>query len=274
MSFRKVAVAAAGCGALTALSITANDGWPEVQYDLQKRFSPGSAKKRKRKLVVLGSGWGALSLLQRLDPDQVDVTVVSPRSFFFYTPLLAGCSTGTVASTSITESMRWHLSRFSGSQRGTAFLQAHAEVVDTDKKQVRAISVGPEGTTTTTTLDYDQLVIAVGASVNTFGIPGVNEYATMMKEVEDSLSVQRQILEKLEFANSLLSSNAPASEVDRALHWVVVGGGPTGVELTAELCDFVNGDVKDYFPSLFPRVKISLIEGSPKVLGTFSPHVR
>ncbi|GMH59996.1 hypothetical protein TL16_g02944 [Triparma laevis f. inornata] len=166
--------------------------------------------------------------------------------------------------------MRWHLDRFKSSSSRPLFLQAHASSIDLEKKTV---TCGSSAVGVSTVLEYDQLVVAVGAESNTFNIKGVKKHATMMKEVEDSLKVRRAVLEKLESANSLLASGASEEEVLRHLHWVVVGGGPTGVELTAELCDFVNSDVKEFFPGLAGKIQISLVEGTGKVLGMFAPHI-
>lgn len=94
-----------------------------------------------------------------------------------------------------------------------------------------------------------------------------------MKEVENGLQVQKHILHQLEHASSLMIKNSSDPEIDRALHWVVVGGGPTGVELTAELSDFVNSDVQKYFPHLYDRVRITLIEATDKILGTFTGEI-
>jgi NADH:ubiquinone reductase (non-electrogenic) len=102
---------------------------------------------------------------------------------------------------------------------------------------------------------------------------GVKEHAVFMKEVENGLEVQKRILHQLEHASALMSKNPSDPEIDRALHWVVVGGGPTGVELTAELSDFVNADVKKYFPHLYNRVNITLVEATDKILGTFTDEI-
>jgi len=120
---------------------------------------------------------------------------------------------------------------------------------------------------------YDQLVIAVGAEPATFNIPGVRERCMFIKEIDDGIKIHHRILSSLERANTLLAAGAPDSEVDRALHWVVIGGGPTGVELTAELGDFVRNDVSVYFPHLQPRIRISLMEATGRVLGMFDPAV-
>ena len=97
-------VLVAGGAALKAFHITVNDDWDSVLYSLKKSsrtlFGFSTLKDAKQtklpKVVILGTGWGAMSFLQNLDQDDVDITIVSPRSFFFYTPLLAGTAVGTV----------------------------------------------------------------------------------------------------------------------------------------------------------------------------------
>ena len=102
-----------GAAALKAINITINDDWDSVLYstkktlretfvfDIMKDVRPNYNSKSQEasklpKVVILGTGWGAMSFLQNLDQDNLDITIVSPRSFFFYTPLLAGTAVGTV----------------------------------------------------------------------------------------------------------------------------------------------------------------------------------
>jgi hypothetical protein len=79
------------------IQLTANDEWGDLKYKASHMLQADLGEK-KTKVVVLGTGWGALSVIQKLDHRTTDVTVISPRSFFFYTPLLAGTATGTVRS--------------------------------------------------------------------------------------------------------------------------------------------------------------------------------
>jgi hypothetical protein len=99
------AVLVAGGAALKAVHITLNDDWDSVLYSLKKCYrsllgytvlKDVKQSSKLPKVVILGTGWGAMSFLQNLDQDDVDITIVSPRSFFFYTPLLAGTAVGTV----------------------------------------------------------------------------------------------------------------------------------------------------------------------------------
>ena len=99
-----------GCAVVKAAQITVNDDWDSIVYVMKKTFNKSLEFNTMRdvrinfddrrvklpKVVILGTGWGAMSFLQSLDQDEVDITVISPRSFFFYTPLLAGTAVGTV----------------------------------------------------------------------------------------------------------------------------------------------------------------------------------
>lgn len=269
--FRRLGYTAAGVAtsavALKAAQITANDDWDLVKRRTKKFFMGGSSKQEdgqiKKKVVVLGSGWGAISFIQQLDLDQVDLTIVSPRSYFFYTPLLAGTATGTVAHTSIMEPIRWYCDSSSNAK----FVQAECTSVDLKKKTIQC--KGVNNRVGSFPVEYDHLVVACGAEPATFNIPGVKEHASFMKEVEDGINVKRQILQRLETASSLLASNADEELIKKELTWLVIGGGPTGVELTAEITDFIKQDVQKYFPDLVKYIRVILVEAFPRVLGMF-----
>lgn len=238
----KSALAIGMCGGcLKLLQVVANDDFDDIEYARKKwvdriknTVSLGGEEMTahvgpKPRVVVLGSGWGALSFLQKLDQDKVDVYIVSPRSFFFYTPLLAGTVTGTVASSSIVEPIRWYCER--AGLDGATFIQAECTSVDFRAKTIKCRT--SQGQAPNLSLPYDYLVVAVGAEPNTFNIPGVREHTTFCKELEDGVNIQRQILQKLELASALVQAGAPDKDIRLLLSWVIVGGGPTGVELTA-----------------------------------------
>jgi NADH:ubiquinone reductase (non-electrogenic) len=94
-----------------------------------------------------------------------------------------------------------------------------------------------------------------------------------MKEVEDGIKVQKQILQKLEIASALQKNGTSEEEIRKHLHWVIIGGGPTGVELTGEITDFIRGDINRYFPSISSLIKVTLIEGTSRLLGPFDPRM-
>lgn len=115
-------------------------------------------------------------------------------------------------------------------------------------------------------LHYDKLVIGVGAYTQTFNTPGVREYANFLKDVGDARKIRKTLLECFETA---ALPTTPDSVRRQLLHFAIVGGGPTGVEFSAELYDLIYGDMVRLYPELVPHVRITLYDVSPKVLTMF-----
>jgi NADH:ubiquinone reductase (non-electrogenic) len=212
----------------------------------------------KPKLVILGTGFAAFSLLHHLDRRLYDVSVVSPRNHFLFSPLLPSTTVGTLEFRSIIEPIRALQNRV-----GLKFYQATCTQLDAATQLVTCEGVFDHETFL---LAYNVLVIAVGAANKTFGIPGVREHALFLKELSDARAIRQRIIECFERASTPLVSE---EERRRLLHFVVVGGGPTGVEFAAELHDFLEDDLRDAFPALFPDVRITLLEASQGILNTF-----
>lgn len=222
----------------------------------------------KKTLLILGSGWGATSLLKVLDTSEWNVVVVSPKNFFLFTPLLPSVAVGTLAARSIIQSTRY-VTRHKA--RKVEVIEGEALDIDPVAKKVTITDPSPiVGTSSTTDISYDYLVYAVGAETQTFGIPGVKEHACFMKELGDAQKFQDEMMDCIE---SAAFPQQPESEVDRLLHMVVVGGGPTGVELSGEIHDFLSEDLKYWYPEFAPRMKITLIEALPNVLPMFSKQL-
>lgn len=115
-------------------------------------------------------------------------------------------------------------------------------------------------------LDYDYLVVGIGAQSTTFNIPGVYENANFLKEISDSEKIRLKVLKNIETA-SFLKKDDP--ERQRLLNFVVVGGGPTGVEFAAELNDYVSQDLKKWLPDISKDIKVTLVEALPNILNMF-----
>lgn len=211
---------------------------------------------KKPKLIILGTGFAALSILRKINIKQYDITVVSPRNHFLFTPLLPSTTVGTVEFRSIIEPIRVVRPR-------VEFYQASATSLHSESKEIICESTA-DGRSFT--ISYDYLVIAVGADSNTFNIPGVREYALFLKELGDARKIRSRIIQNLEQANT---PGLPNDERSRLLHFVVVGGGPTGVEFAAEMHDFVTDDLVKSYPSLVADVRITLLEATNKILNTF-----
>ncbi|KAH8929931.1 FAD/NAD(P)-binding domain-containing protein [Atractiella rhizophila] len=219
-------------------------------------------------IVVLGNGWGATSFLKKLDNEGYNVVVVSPRNYFTFTPLLPSVTVGTLDFRSIVEPTRFITRHM---KREVLFLEAEASDIDPINKTVTARDNSEiKGAIHDSTLKYDYLLYAVGAENNTFGIPGVREHGCFLKEVSDAEKIRTRMMDCVESASF---AGQPEDEVNRLLHMVVVGGGPTGVEYAGELYDFLTEDLVHWYPGHADKIKITLIEALPNVLPMFSKHL-
>ncbi|GAA5911522.1 hypothetical protein JCM6882_000526 [Rhodosporidiobolus microsporus] len=219
-------------------------------------------------VVVLGNGWASTAFLKELDNQGYNVVVISPRNYFLFTPLLPSVTVGTLSARSILQPTRFltrHL------KRKTEVYEGEVYEVDPVKKTVRFVDNSPiKGEVAGTEISYDYLVYAVGAENQTFGIKGVRENACFLKEIWDAEKIRGRIMDCIESANF---AGQTQEEIDRLLSFVVVGGGPTGVEYAGELHDFLKEDLGDWYPELADRIKITLIEALPNVLPMFSKQL-
>ena len=217
-----------------------------------------SKTQTKKRIIVLGTGFAALTFLRGLQDDAYDVVVVSPRNHFLFSPLLPSTTVGTLEFRSIIEPIRNMQHRLK-----IRFYQATCTHLDPATKLVTCEGVFDQETFL---LSYNVLVVAVGATNKTFGIPGVTEHTFFLKELSDARAIRQRIIECFERASTPLVS---IEERQRLMHFVVVGGGPTGVEFAAELHDFIEEDLRDAFPDLYQDVRISLFEASKGILNMF-----
>ncbi|KAK2985935.1 hypothetical protein RJ640_008151 [Escallonia rubra] len=224
---------------------------------------------KKKKVVVLGTGWAGTSFLKNLKGYQYDVQVVSPRNYFAFTPLLPSVTCGTVEARSIVEPVR-NIVRKKGLD--VQFREAECFKIDAENKKVycRSSQDTNLGGKEEFTVDYDYLVVAMGARANTFNTPGVVENAHFLKEIEDAQRIRRTVIDCFERASL---PSVSEEERKRILHFVVVGGGPTGVEFSAELHDFVHEDIAKLYPSLKDHVKITLLEAGDHILNMFDKRI-
>ncbi|KAJ2519064.1 hypothetical protein H4217_002927 [Coemansia sp. RSA 1939] len=208
----------------------------------------------RQQLVVLGSGWGAVSILKTLKPDSYDVVVVSPDNYFIFTPLLPSVTVGTVEFRSVLEAIRRVTKRIRGS-----YIEATAVDVDFEGKYVLVEHPG-EGRAW---LPYDRLVVGVGAQSITHGARGL-EHCHKLKTIADARSIRQHIMANFEKAVLPTTSD---EEKRRLLTFVVCGGGPTGCEFAAELYDFLAEDLKHYFPrSIQQMVSVVIVQSRDHIL--------
>ncbi|RLM61075.1 external alternative NAD(P)H-ubiquinone oxidoreductase B2, mitochondrial-like [Panicum miliaceum] len=251
-------VAAASSGGLVAYADSGSDA------AVEKPQLP-----QRKKVVVLGTGWGGTTFLRNLDSRLYDVQVISPRNYFAFTPLLPSVTSGTVEPRSIVEPIRRVLEKKGGEIK---FWEAECFKIDPQNKKIHCrsnIGTNLDGNGEFL-VDYDYLVVAVGARTNTFNTPGVVENCHFLKEVEDAQKIRRSVMDCFERASLPFLDE---EERKKNLHFVVVGGGPTGVEFAASLHDFVTDDLSKLYPSVQHFVKISLIEAADHILTMFDKRI-
>ncbi|XP_078156949.1 internal alternative NAD(P)H-ubiquinone oxidoreductase A1, mitochondrial-like [Carex rostrata] len=226
----------------------------------------------KPRVVVLGTGWGACRFLKDIDTKIYDVVCISPRNHMVFTPLLASTCVGTLEFRSVSEPVS-RIQDALAKSPGSHFFLANCTAIDSDKHEVYCTVVTNDGLPYEPyefKVAYDKLVISVGAEPMTFNIKGVYEHATFLREVYHAQKIRQKLL-----LNLMLSDHPGISveEKRHLLHCVVVGGGPTGVEFTGELSDFIMHDVRQRYTHAKDHIKITLIEGN-ELLGPFDPKLR
>ncbi|XP_019083049.1 PREDICTED: internal alternative NAD(P)H-ubiquinone oxidoreductase A2, mitochondrial-like [Camelina sativa] len=249
-------------------SPASSNGVDRSQYEGLRPTREGE----KPRVVVLGSGWAGCRLMKGIDTSLYDVVCVSPRNHMVFTPLLASTCVGTLEFRSVAEpitSIQPAISR----EPGSYFFLANCSRLDADAHEVHCETL-PDGLDTLKPrkfkIAYDKLVVASGAEASTFGIHGVMENAIFLREVHHAQEIRRKLL-----LNLMLSDTPclPKEEKQRLLHCVVVGGGPTGVEFSGELSDFIKKDVRQRYSHVKDDIHVTLIEARD-ILSSFDDRLR
>jgi NADH:ubiquinone reductase (non-electrogenic) len=256
---------------ISDLGLAQPSGSGRTRSEQEELGDPRYAEYPPRAIRILtfpGTGWGAVSLLKKLDTENYNVIIISPRNFFLFTPLLPSCTTGTIEIRSIMEPIRNIMRHKKASVK---FYEAEATKIDYEKRLVYAKDDSEiKGDTMDTVVPFDMLVVGVGAENATFGIPGVKEHSCFLKEVGDAQKIRKQIMDCVETAT--FKDQSP-EEIKRLLHMVVVGGGPTGVEFAGELQDFFEEDLQKWVPQIKDDFRVTLVEALPNVLPMFSKQL-
>jgi NADH dehydrogenase len=210
------------------------------------------------RVVLLGGGFGGLYAAKALGNAPVEVTLVDRRNFHLFQPLLYQVATGALAPSEIAAPLRSVLRK----QKNTKVLLGEAVDIDPGARRLM-LADGDE-------VPYDTLVVATGAQNHYFGNTKWQRYAPGLKTVEDATRIRHKILYAFEAAER--EHDPPARR--SWLTFVVVGAGPTGVELAGALGEIANDVLKDNFRSINPEeARIILLEGSSRVLPPFDPEL-
>ncbi|KAF8882357.1 hypothetical protein CPB85DRAFT_1378267 [Mucidula mucida] len=217
------------------------------------------------RLVIVGGGWGAMGVLQTLYPGDYHVTIVSTETFTTFTPLLPSAAVGTVQVRSLIEPIRKVIARLRGH-----FVQGKAVDVAMQEQLLEVETAGSDGQSRHVYIPYDKLIIAVGSTSSTHGVPGL-ENCFQLKTIGDAQAIRRRVMDNFEIAS--LPTTSP-EERKRLLSFVVCGGGPTGIETAAEIYDFCQEDIMKYYPKICrEEVSIHVIQSREHILNTYSEAI-
>ncbi|MDP9101395.1 MAG: NAD(P)/FAD-dependent oxidoreductase [Actinomycetota bacterium] len=213
------------------------------------------------RVVVIGSGFGGLFATQALRRADVDVTVVARTGHHLFQPLLYQVATGILSEGEIAPATREILRR-----------QANARVLlgDVTTIDLASRTITSEVEDRVTVTPYDRLVVAAGAGQSYFGNDAFAVHAPGMKSIEDALELRRRIFGAFELAEA----STDPDDVDRLLTFVVVGAGPTGVEMAGQISELARRALPGDFRSIDPRTaRVVLLDAAPSVLATFGERL-
>jgi NADH dehydrogenase len=222
--------------------------------------------KATHRVVIVGAGFGGLNAAQSLASAPVSITVIDRKNHHTFQPLLyqvatAGLSPGEIASP-IRAILRRH--------KNVEVLMAEVTGFDLERRVVQTIADG-DSQTEAQEIPYDSLIVAAGASHAYFGHDEWQALAPGLKTIEDALEIRRRVLLAFELAERRASSGENHDRLHQdPLNFVVVGAGPTGVELAGTLAEICRHALAHDFRAIDPRrARIHLIEGGPHVLPAY-----
>jgi NADH dehydrogenase len=219
-----------------------------------------AAKVRAPRVMIVGGGFGGLAAAKALRKAPVQVILIDRTNHHLFQPLLYQVATSVLAPSQISSPIRGIL----GKQKNTTVIMG--EVIDVDKEQrcVFASSADREHVP----VGYDYLILATGARHSYFGHNEFEKFAPGLKSLADAVATRNKILSAFEQAEAEENVDLHRD----LLTFVLVGGGPTGVEMAAALAVFVHTTLRSEFRRIDPTsARIVLVDANPKVLGTFTP---
>jgi NADH dehydrogenase len=216
------------------------------------------------RVVVVGGGFGGLQAVQKLHRAPVDVTLVDRRNFHLFQPLTYQVATGALSPGEIAYPLRAIVKRY----KNVRVMLAEVAGFDLDAREVRLRPVS--GVPAPPTLPYDTLIVAGGSRYSYFGHDDWSQYAAEVKSLESALRARGHILAAFEAAE-----DEPDPDLRAAwLTFVVVGGGPTGVEMAGQIGELARDTLRNDFRTIDTRGgRILLIETADRLLTTFPPKL-
>lgn len=216
-----------------------------------------SATAKIQRIVIIGGGFAGLHVAMGLKRAPVQVTLIDRRNFHLFQPLLYQVATGGLSPANIAAPLRDILVR----QRNCQVLMGDVTQIDIARRRVQI---------TDREIEYDVLVVAAGATHSYFGHQEWEQYAPGLKTIEDATEMRRRILTAFEAAERTEDSE----QRRQLLNFVIVGAGPTGVELAGALAEIARHSLKNDFRAIDPAVaQVVLIEAGERVLPVYPPEL-
>ncbi len=217
---------------------------------------------RPHRVAIVGGGFGGLTAAKRLRRADVDVTLIDRTNHHLFQPLLYQLATGILSEGDIAPPLREVLR----DQRNASVVLGEVVAIDIDTRRLSVDMLDRRSE-----IDYDSLIVATGASQSYFGHPEFAHDAPGMKTIDDALELRGRILGAFEMAER---EPDPVSR-RRFLTFVVVGAGPTGVELAGQLAELSRHSLRHNFRRIDPaEARIVLLDAAPTILGSFPESLR
>jgi NADH:ubiquinone reductase (H+-translocating) len=217
-----------------------------------------SLQPRRPRVVIVGGGFGGMSAAKALKRAPVDVTVIDRENYHLFQPLMYQVAMAELSTNDVTASIRAVLAP----NKNTTVLLGEVRALDLERRTV---------STQNETIAYDYLVVAAGAQPNYFGRDHWEQIAPSPKSLDAAYVIRRRVLLAFEEAESL-KNDSPLRR--RLLEFVVIGGGATGVEFAGALAELARRGLANEFRRIDSReARVHLVEGGPRILSTFPPHL-
>jgi NADH dehydrogenase len=211
----------------------------------------------KPRVIIVGSGFGGLEAAKKLACKDVHVTVIDRTNYHLFQPLLYQVATAALSPADIAAPVRAVLSKC----RNVEVILAEVQSVDVDAKKVKTVDLD---------IDYDYLILATGARHSYFGHEEWEKLAPGLKSLEDAIELRRRILLAFEYAEKITDEAARRA----ALNFVIIGGGPTGVEMAGAIAEISRHTLAKDFRHIDPsEARVILIEGELRLLAAYPPDL-
>src|SRR5438552_12383042 len=216
-----------------------------------------NALVKKPHVIIVGAGFGGLEAAKKLACEDVRLTVIDRTNYHLFQPLLYQVATAALSPADIAAPVRAVLSKC----RNVEVILAEVESVDVEARKVR---------TTDMEIDYDYLILAIGARHSYFGHNKWEKLAPGLKSLEDAIELRRRILMAFEYAEKITDDAARRA----AMNFVVIGGGPTGVEMAGAIAEISRYTMARDFRHIDPsQARVILIEAEPRLLAAYPPDL-